>query len=229
MSKIFFGIILFLMLIFGIFSFFVGKFGSTGFNIFFSIICLMCLAIYGFNRLKEIDLKNMKLVLDDMKNTKNEIYAKAEEVKKIMVELAENSILSALERGRLAPESNNLHKEMIKKRDRAEKIFKEAGLDPQIIQNKLEEINNQIISDLIREIRLKSLDLLMEINSNNYNNIRKEFDDKFDLIKIESENYENVLLEIKNHLIYYEIPMKKLNSELNELEYFICNKTLNKQ
>ena len=47
-----------------------------------TITALVTLVIYGFTRLKELDLKNLKLTLEKAEEVKREIYAKENDLKK---------------------------------------------------------------------------------------------------------------------------------------------------
>jgi hypothetical protein len=52
------GFLIFILLLgWGIYWFHVGRFKLARFNVFVGIICILFLAFYGFDHLKEIDLK----------------------------------------------------------------------------------------------------------------------------------------------------------------------------
>lgn len=44
---------------------------------------LVCLVLHGFSRLRELDLKNLKVTLDKMERVKEEIFAKEEDLRRV--------------------------------------------------------------------------------------------------------------------------------------------------
>ena len=58
------------------------------FTILICFLGIMCLALYGFPRLRELDLKNMKISLDKMKIIQKDVTAKEKDIKKVSLELA---------------------------------------------------------------------------------------------------------------------------------------------
>ena len=60
----------------------IDKIGSASFTTFCGISFVLCLALLGFPRLKELDLKNLKLLLSETKEVKKEIHLKKEDLKK---------------------------------------------------------------------------------------------------------------------------------------------------
>ena len=79
-----------------------------------SLLCFFCLVIPVIGRLKELDLKNLKLTLEKIEQTKKEIYAKEQELKEISLILSEliaaHSTLTSI---RGDEESEKLRKELI--------------------------------------------------------------------------------------------------------------------
>jgi hypothetical protein len=78
-----------------------GKLGSASFTTFMGIILICGLAFYGFDRLKVLDIKNLKLILTELKETKEEIFAKQEDLKRTALTMSEILAFSNSAQGRL--------------------------------------------------------------------------------------------------------------------------------
>ncbi len=61
---------------------------QTSYVILLTVLSLTCLALHGFSRIRELDLKNMKIILDRMETIKAEVYAKTEDLNKTSLELS---------------------------------------------------------------------------------------------------------------------------------------------
>lgn len=76
------------------------KFGAPTYIILISILALVCLVIPVLQRLRELDLKNLKLTLHKIKEVKAEIFAKEEALKESTLLLSElitvNTALSGI-------------------------------------------------------------------------------------------------------------------------------------
>ncbi len=106
------GFIIFIsLLIFGVYFLDKGKLGGGTFTTFMSITLCVGFAFYGFDRLKELDIKNLRIILSEMKETKKDIE---KEGNLLLETLADSNISSAIETGRFA--DDNLQNEMIMKR-----------------------------------------------------------------------------------------------------------------
>lgn len=77
------------LLIFGLYFLYVGKLTNFPFVFYLAIVLTAFLAFYSIDRLKELDLSKMRIVLNDIKEEKREIFAKAEAVKKLGEKVAE--------------------------------------------------------------------------------------------------------------------------------------------
>jgi hypothetical protein len=60
-----------------------GHIGEVSYSFLFALITLISIVVQLFPRLKELDLKNLKLVLAEIKDTKAELYAREEDLKSI--------------------------------------------------------------------------------------------------------------------------------------------------
>ena len=88
--------------------------GGASFTSFMSITLICWLAFYGFDRVKELDIKNLKLILSEIKETKKEIFAKQEDLKRTAYTLAEIMAFSNSMQGRLSSkESHEISKKMV--------------------------------------------------------------------------------------------------------------------
>jgi hypothetical protein len=66
------GFIIFIILfVIGVYFLQIGKLGAGTFTTFMSITLFFGFAFYGFDRLKELDIKNFRMILSEMKETKN--------------------------------------------------------------------------------------------------------------------------------------------------------------
>ena len=65
-----------------------GLLKSTSFVVFCGLTFLLALAVLGFPRLKELDLRNLKMILNEAKEVRKEIYLKEEDLKRHSVALS---------------------------------------------------------------------------------------------------------------------------------------------
>jgi len=218
-------LILITLLAVGIYFFQANKLGAPGFITFNAIVILSGLALYGFDRLKEVDLKNLKLVLNEMKETKMQVFAKAEEVNKVMEGLAENYISSASEAGRL-PDESSLHEQMINKRKRAEELLEKAGWKKEDIANKIENINKLIIRDMAYGIEYAVYKILKERRNDRKIRHLGAVDKKFINLINEAKSDDEIVEKIKEYLTNCEVPLERFQKELDNLGHFLKTKEL---
>lgn len=132
----------------------VGKIGSGAFVCLFIVILLAGLAWYRVDSLKEIDFKNVKLVLDQVNEARQDVYAKVETVKKIGEKLADLTAFSVSRVGRWA--SEDLQKEMLEERDKIKEVLREIGSDQKKIDKVSGQIEDMVLNDL-KEYALQSI------------------------------------------------------------------------
>lgn len=76
------------------------KIGTPGYLFLLSLLSLVCVVVPVLGRLKEFDVKNLKLTLEKIEQAKGEIYAKEESLKEISYILSEliaaNSTLTGM-------------------------------------------------------------------------------------------------------------------------------------
>ena len=65
------------------------KIETTGYFLLLSLLSLVCVVIPVLSRLKELDVKNLKLTLEKIEQAKGEIYAKEESLKETSYILSE--------------------------------------------------------------------------------------------------------------------------------------------
>lgn len=128
-----------------------GKIGSLSYATLIIAIILSGIALYGFDRLKELDLKNLKLILTEIKEVKKDVYAKAETVKKLGEEMAELTAFNVVSVGRFA--APDLQDKMLEARDRIAVVLKELGSD----DSKIKEISKQIDDTVMRDLKYEVL------------------------------------------------------------------------
>jgi DNA polymerase III gamma/tau subunit len=91
------------------------KIGTLGYSSLLGLLAIVCIVIPVLSRLKELDLKNLKLTLEKIEEAKKEIYAKEESLKEASHVLAEliaaNSTLTGVWGDE---ESNSYSKDLIR-------------------------------------------------------------------------------------------------------------------
>ena len=107
----------------------VGKIGEASFCFLAAGSALLGLVLHGFGRLQELDLKNLKLVLRELQDTKKELFVREEQLKKIAVPLAQIIALSGASEGRFgSKESWSVKREWY--RQKVETLLEALGLSP---------------------------------------------------------------------------------------------------
>lgn len=127
-----------------------GQLGTASFSTLFVSITLACLALYGFDRLKVFDLKNLMFSLDEIKDVQKDVYAKAELVKRLGEEVAELTAFNVTRVGRFA--GPNLKKAMIEARERIKELLESLGSDREKIVRISKQIDDLVLHDLKRDI-----------------------------------------------------------------------------
>lgn len=91
--------------------------GAPSYVIMMSVLALVCLVIPVFQRLRELDLKNLKLTLDKIEEAKAEVFAKEEDLKESTLLLAELIAANSAVTGIWGDEdSNKYSKALIRKK-----------------------------------------------------------------------------------------------------------------
>lgn len=161
-----------------------------------------------------------------MKQTKTQVFAKVEEVKRIMEDLACSYIDSAIESGRITRGRRHLHRQMVRKRKTAKELLTKVGWEEGRIQEKTARIDELIVGDLIRDIEESVHQILKERTENP--RIRKlgEIDAEFVNLVTESTSNEKITGRIKEYLRSRQIPLENFQKPLEELDYFFHHKEI---
>lgn len=125
----------------------VGKIKAVHYTGLFTAIILTSLALHGFDRLKEFDLKNFKIIFTKMQDIQKDVYAKAETVKKLGEKVAELTAYNVITAGRLVIPSEHQVK-MLKARDDIKQILTEIGSSRDKIEDLSSEIEEKVLFDL---------------------------------------------------------------------------------
>ncbi|GAG85408.1 unnamed protein product, partial [marine sediment metagenome] len=199
------------------FLLYIEKIGPNHFTILFAFTILSSLALYLSDRLKEIDLRNLRISLNELREVKRDIYAKAETVKKIGEKSAELIAYNVTKVGRFAP--LDLEERILDTRDGIEKMLTEIGSDSVTIKMITSKIDETVLDDLKDDIYSK----IEEITS--YVKTRMDRDEIHNRVRELLKDYKrDSLVEFLNSLaIYIE---EKLEPLLDRLDKFIKDKKL---
>lgn len=80
---------------------YVNKIGEASYAFLVAATALFGLVLHGFDRLKEIDLKNLRVVLRELQETKKELFVREENLKSIAIPLAQIVAFTGVSEGRL--------------------------------------------------------------------------------------------------------------------------------
>ena len=213
----------------GVYFFHTKYFNSTGFIVYLCSISLLGLAFYGFDRLKVLDLRNLKIYLNKLEETKKEVYAKVDELQLIMVDLADIYIYSAFKIGRFTEEEGSKLRKIVKERDNAKQLLKNANISSEEICLKIDPINQYIINYILIEIDRKIYDIISEREKKRTGKIQllqTEFDknlkNKINAVMSNS----GIVSAIKEHLIEKNISVDDFKNDLHILYHFLENEKL---
>ncbi|MDP2940261.1 MAG: hypothetical protein Q8O13_09335 [Candidatus Omnitrophota bacterium] len=221
MEKIIGLIILCSLLIFGIYFLDKGKLGAGTFTTYMSITLICGLAFYGFDRLKELDIKNLRMILTEMKETKRDIE---KEVNLLHETLAFSNISSALETGRFA--SDNLQYEMIKKRERARELLKKANWSDAQIEAETRKIDLYILGDIADTIRTEASRSLHDKKTEDGKPLHLKFQEEFPKLRESGKVSKDKIDEARAYLRKYQIPEDEFKPIFEDMEYFIETRQL---
>lgn len=123
-----------------------GYIGQAAYSFLVVSVALVGIVLHGFGRLKEVDFKNLKLTLRELKEAKEELSVKQEHLKTLAIPLVQLIALSSVVEGRPSNrESIHLRRKWYKKKIQelvdAFGIGSRAAEDIQKILTKYEEID----------------------------------------------------------------------------------------
>ncbi len=105
-----------------------GRIGEVSYSFLVSVTALLGLVLHGFGRLQELDLRNLKLTLRELKQTRDEIFVREERLKAILIPLAQIIAFSGAVEGRWTEaEFLTLKREWYKKKLRL--LIESLGFD----------------------------------------------------------------------------------------------------
>lgn len=81
---------------------YIGKVGEASYAFLIAATALFGLVLHGFDRLKELDLKNLRIVLRELQETKKELFVREEKLKSIAIPLAQIVAFTGASEGRLS-------------------------------------------------------------------------------------------------------------------------------
>ena len=121
----------------------VGQIGSTAYTTLFLGILLVSLGLYGFDRLRVFDLKNLMFSLDEIKEVRNDVFAKAETVKTLGEEIADLTAFNVTRVGRFA--GPDLQQQMMEARNRIKQLLQRLGSSEEKIARISKQIEDMIL------------------------------------------------------------------------------------
>lgn len=81
---------------------YIGKIGEASYAFLVAATALFGLVLHGFDRLKEFDLKNLRIVLRELQETKKELFVREEKLKSIAIPLAQIVAFTGASEGRMS-------------------------------------------------------------------------------------------------------------------------------
>jgi len=124
-----------------------GKIGEASYCFLLAGTALVALVVKGFNRLRELDLKNLKIVLADIERAKDELAVREERFKSVLIPLIQVIAYAGAAEGRLSSrESAKLRRQWYQKK--LEILVNQLGVESaeakeiQKFINKYAEIDN---------------------------------------------------------------------------------------
>lgn len=78
-----------------------GRIGEASYCFLVAAVALLGIVLHGFGRLQELDLKNLRLVLRELQDTKKELFVREEKLKAIALPLAQVIAFTGASEGRM--------------------------------------------------------------------------------------------------------------------------------
>jgi hypothetical protein len=88
---------------------------------------LVCLVLHGFSRLRELDLKNLKMTLDRMEQVKTDVYAKTEDLKHTSLMLSKLIAVNSALQGIISDDDTHTYSRVLV-RKKTEELLKSLGV-----------------------------------------------------------------------------------------------------
>ncbi len=195
------------------------KIGSNQFTRLFVCIMLVSLGFYCSDRLKEIDLAKMRIIFEQVKEIRKDIYAKAETVRRIGEDLADLTVFNVTHVGRFA--SPDLQEKMLETKGKVKVLLQKIGSDESKIESIIAPINRTVLGDIKNEAVGKVENITYKMSQNN---------------QLDSKQREEIITETRNQLenydrdqLIYYFKIKGIDQEtvlpiLDRVDKFIKNK-----
>jgi len=81
---------------------FISKIGEASYAFLVAATAILGLVLHGFDRLKEVDLKNLRIVLRELQDTKKELFVREEKLKSMALPLAQIVAFTGASEGRMS-------------------------------------------------------------------------------------------------------------------------------
>lgn len=78
-----------------------GNLGEASYAFLIAATALFGLVLHGFDRLKELDLKNLRVTLRELQETKKELFVREEKLKSVAIPLAQIVAFTGASEGRM--------------------------------------------------------------------------------------------------------------------------------
>jgi hypothetical protein len=125
------------------------KITSKAYPALFVVVCVLGLSFYLSDRLMEVNLREMKLVLSQVESAKRDVYARAEMVKKMAEQVAEVTALNVSLEGPHAMNYEGLSEgQMLEQRDKLLAMLHVVGSDEATIQKTAARIDTMVFFNL---------------------------------------------------------------------------------
>jgi len=152
-------------------------------------------------------------------------------MKMVLLEIADNYVYIATERGRWDSYGNLWYsKEMIRKRDKAENLYKKADVPQEEILKKLNKINVEIAQDILIAIRSKALNVMRTGDFESLEKSKEELIASFEEMILELEEKkelkENYYQKVQSILSKYNVTNQEVESYQKALVQFLESKVL---
>lgn len=112
---------------------------------------LAALAVYGFDRLRILDLRSARLVLDEVRSVREDVYAKADTVRRLGEEVAELVGFSIRRVGRWVGDDHS--SQLIQAREQIAELLAHLDASEERTAEIIDPINDTIAFDLRNEVR----------------------------------------------------------------------------
>ena len=108
---------------------FLGRIGEASYCFLAAVSALLGVVLHGFERLKELDFRNLRVILGEIQEAKEDLFVREERLKRIALPLAQLLAFTASSEGRMSSQSTWAAKRDWYKR-KIRELVHALGLDP---------------------------------------------------------------------------------------------------